>query len=70
MDLNRLFRRAKKTVEDRGGPDALKEDAQELSDIAKRKDSLGDKAKHAAEALKDPGAPGEEPTRKPPERAG
>ena len=60
MDFNRLFRRAKKVVEDRGGTDALKKDAQEVRDVAKGQGSLGDKAKAAAEALKDPGAPGEE----------
>jgi hypothetical protein len=60
MDFNRLFRRTKKVVDDRGGPDALKGDAQELRDIAKGPGSLGDKAKAAGEALKDPGAPGEE----------
>jgi hypothetical protein len=38
----------------------LKEDAQELVDVAKGPGSAGAKAKAAAEALKDPGAPGEE----------
>jgi hypothetical protein len=60
MDLNRLFRRAKKVVDDRGGTKALKEDAQELADVAKQRGSVGDKAKAATEALKDPGAPGGE----------
>ena len=60
MDLNKLLRRAKKVVDDRGGTDALKEDAEELVDVAKSRGSLGDKAKEAGEALKDPGAPGEE----------
>ena len=74
MDFNRLFRRAKKVVEDRGGTDALKKDAEELRGVARGEGSLGDKAKAAAEALKDPGAPGEEhpreqpPRRPPPER--
>ena len=60
MDLNRLFRRAKKVVDDRGGTDALKKDAQELAAVAKGKGSAADKAKAAAEAVKDPGAPGGE----------
>jgi hypothetical protein len=47
-------------VDDRGGTDALKEDAQELAAAAKGRGSATDKAKAAAEALKDPGAPGEE----------
>jgi hypothetical protein len=66
VDFNRLLRRTKKVVEERGGTDALKEDAQELRDVAKGHDSLGDKAKAAAEALKDPGAPGEEHSHRPP----
>jgi hypothetical protein len=60
MDLKRLFRRGKNVVDDRGGTDALKEDAQELAAVAKGRGSATDKAKAAAEALKDPGAPGEE----------
>ena len=60
MKLNQLFKRAKKVVDDRGGTDSLKQDAQELADIAKGRGSTGDKAKAAAEALKDPGAPGPE----------
>jgi hypothetical protein len=60
MKLNQLFKRAKKVVDDRGGTDALKQDAQELADVAKGRGSASDKAKAAAEALKDPGAPGPE----------
>jgi hypothetical protein len=66
VDFNRLFRRAKKVVEERGGTDSLKKDAQEVRDVAKGEGSLGDKAKAAAEALKDPGAPGEEHSHRPP----
>ena len=58
MDLNRLFRRAKKEIDDRGGTGALKEDAEELASVAKGPGSISDKAKEAADALKDPGAPG------------
>ena len=60
MDLGRLFKRTKQVVEERGGPDALKEDAEELAGVAKGRGSATDKAKAAAEALKDPGAPGRE----------
>ena len=64
-----MFRRATKVVDDRGGTGALKEDAEELRDVARGKGSLGDKAKAAAEALKDPGAPGEQqPREQPPHR--
>jgi hypothetical protein len=65
MDLNRLFRRAKKVVDDRGGTDALKQDAEEVAAVARGKGSAGDKLKEAADALKDPGAPGKEPPQRP-----
>jgi hypothetical protein len=60
VNLRRLTDRAKKLVEKRGGTDALKEDAEELKDIAKGEGSLKDKAKAAADAVKEPGAPGQE----------
>ena len=60
VNFKRLADRAKSVVDKRGGTDALKEDAQELRDIAKGKGSLKDKAKAAGEAIKDPGAPSEE----------
>ena len=66
MNLKRLTDRAKDLDNKRGGTGALKEDAEELKDIASSKGSLKDKAKAAGEAVKDPGAPGE-PERKPPE---
>ena len=65
MDLNRMFRRAKKVVDDRGGTDALKKDAQELASVAKGKGSVTDKAKAAVDAVKDPGAPGGEQRKNP-----
>lgn len=60
MNLKSLFNKGKKIVDQRGGVDSLKEDAAELKDIAKGKGSLTDKAKGAAAAIKDPGAPGGE----------
>jgi hypothetical protein len=60
VNLRRLTDQAKKLVEKRGGTDALKEDAEELKDIATGKGSLKDKGKAAADAVKDPGAPGQE----------
>ena len=60
VDLNKMFRKAKKVVDDRGGTDALKKDAEEVADVAKGRGSVTDKAKAAAEAIKDPGAPGGE----------
>jgi hypothetical protein len=60
MDLGSLTSRAKELFTRRGGSEAAKEDAQELKDIARGEGSLGDKAKEGFEAIKDPGAPGEE----------
>jgi hypothetical protein len=59
MDLGKLADEAKQLVEERGGMDSLKDDAEELKDIATGDGSLVDKAKEAAEAIKDPGAPGQ-----------
>jgi len=58
MDLKKLTDSVKHVVQERGGMPALKEDAHELMDIAKGDESLSEKAKEAAGAIKDPGAPG------------
>jgi hypothetical protein len=58
VNLRRLTDQAKKVIDKRGGTESLKEDADELKDIARGKGSLKDKAKAAGEALKDPGAKG------------
>ena len=55
MDFGKLVDEAKELVEDRGGVDSLKEDAEELKDIATGEGSVVDKAKAAAEAIEDPG---------------
>jgi hypothetical protein len=55
MDLKGMFNKGKKIVDERGGVESLKEDAQELAGIAKEKGSLSDKAKEAAAAVKEPG---------------
>jgi len=60
VNLRGLTDRAKRLVEKRGGTDSLKEDAEELKDIAKGEGSLKDKANAAGEAVKDPGKPGAE----------
>ena len=60
MDISKLTDQAKKLIDDRGGVDALKEDAEELKDIATGDGSMTDKGKAAFDAIKDPGAPGEE----------
>ena len=56
MRLSDLASRAKQIVDKRGGTDSLKQDADELKDIASGSGSLSDKAKAAAEAIKEPGA--------------
>lgn len=56
MDFKKLANKAKDTIDKRGGMDSLKADAEELKKVAKGKGSLGDKAKAAAQALKEPGA--------------
>jgi hypothetical protein len=55
VDLDSLTKQAKKLVDQRGGVDALKGDAEELKDIVEGRGSAMDKAKKAADALKDPG---------------
>ena len=45
MNLGRLASRAKETIDRRGGTESLKQDAEELRDIARSKGSAGQKAK-------------------------
>jgi hypothetical protein len=56
MNLGQIASKAKQLVDKRGGSDSLKQDADELKDIASGSGSLSDKAKAAAEAIKEPGA--------------
>jgi hypothetical protein len=56
MRLGSLASRAKELIDKRGGTESLKQDAEELRDIARSRGSFSDKAKRAAEAVKDPGA--------------
>jgi hypothetical protein len=56
VDFEQLKKKAKEIVDERGGVEALKEDANELKDIAEREGTLADKAKAAAAALKEAGA--------------
>jgi cell division septum initiation protein DivIVA len=65
MDLKRFTRMAKDVVDKRGGNKALKEDAAELKDIATGPGSMSEKAKRAADAVKEPGAAQHEPPRRP-----
>jgi hypothetical protein len=58
MGLDDLIAKAKDVIEERGGTEALKEDALEVKEDLGREGGLTDKAKAVAEDLKDPGAPG------------
>jgi hypothetical protein len=65
MDFKKLADKAKDTIDKRGGMDSLKADAEELKKVAKGSGSMTDKAKAAAQALKQPGARGQEKTAAP-----
>lgn len=67
MDIKKIVDKAKDFVEEhkddlqlKERAAGLKEDLGELKDIAQGEGSLADKAKAAVEAVKDPGAPGED----------
>ena len=66
MDFSKLARQAQRAIDKRGGNEALKQDLEELKDIAKGPGSASEKAKRAADALKDPGAKGETEPAAPP----
>lgn len=70
MDFKKLANKAKETIDKRGGVDSLKADAEELKGVAKGEGSLKDKAKRAAEAIKEPGAKPGEGEMKPAQGAG
>jgi hypothetical protein len=55
MDFKKLADKAKKTIDERGGVESLKADAEQLKKVAQGKGSLTDKAKAAAQAIKEPG---------------
>jgi hypothetical protein len=63
MRFGDLVNKAKKVVDQRGGSEALKQDAEELKDIARGPGSTQQKAKRAAEALRQPG--GQRPRERP-----
>ncbi len=56
--LSSLADKAREMFQKRGGTEAAKQDLDELKDIQAGEGSLSDKAKAAADALKDPGAQG------------
>lgn len=61
MKFNKLTEKAKQLIDSRGGMDALKEDLQEVKDVATSRGSLSDKARAAADAVKTPGKNPEAP---------
>jgi hypothetical protein len=58
MGLSNLLNRAKGIVQKRGGTESLKEDAQELKDVAQSEATMTEKMKKGVEAIKEPGAKG------------
>jgi hypothetical protein len=60
MNIKSLTDSAKNLIHKRGGVESVEEDAKELKDIATKDESLTDKGKDAVEAVKDPGAPGDD----------
>ena len=61
MHFADITKKATEVFARRGGAGALKEDVGQLKDIATGEGSVADKAKQAAGAIKDPGAPGPGP---------
>lgn len=55
MDFKKLTDQAKRAIDKRGGTEALKGNLNELKDVAKGQGTLKEKAKAAAEAVKQPG---------------
>ena len=58
MGLGDMMNKVRDMIGNRGGTDAVKEDAEEVKDVVTGEGSTTEKAKDTAEALKDPGAPG------------
>jgi hypothetical protein len=56
MDLRKLSKMAKRVVDQRGGTEAVKADAERLKNIARGQGTLSEKGKRAAEALRETGA--------------
>lgn len=58
MDFKKLTDKAKNAIEKRGGTEALKADLQGLKTVATGPGTAKEKAKAAADALKEPGKRG------------
>jgi hypothetical protein len=60
VDWKKLTDKAEQLIDERGGMESVKEDAQELAGIAEGEGSLTEKLKAAGQAIKQPGAPGDQ----------
>ncbi len=69
VDWEKLAKKAGDVVEKRGGIKSLEEDAAELGGIAREGGSLSEKARAAMEAIKEPGAPKDDASPGPGDRA-
>ena len=57
MDFKRLTSKAKQAIDERGGPERFKQEAERLRTIATGPGSASDKAKAAGDAIKKAAAP-------------
>ncbi len=57
MRFNRIADLARQAIDKRGGIDALKQDLGEVRDVATGRGTLREKARAAADALRQPGRP-------------
>jgi len=57
MDWKLIAGRAKQVVEKRGGTESVKQDAEELRNIAQGEGTVSEKLGRAAKAIKEPGTP-------------
>jgi hypothetical protein len=62
MDLKRLADQAKQVIDERGGTERLKRDAEKLRDIATGPGTAKDKARAAGDALREPAGPSADAT--------
>ncbi len=65
MNWKTMADKAKQTFQQRGGSEAAKGDAEEVRDIVRGEGSIGDKAKQAAAAIREPGAHQPDPPQAP-----
>jgi len=69
MDWKLIADRAKQVVDKRGGSESVKQDAEELRNIAQGEGTVSEKLGRAAKAIKEPGAAREPGAPQPPAAA-